>query len=1138
VVGVTTPVRLEQLLAPYRPPQTNLVDRLRYWAERIPDETAYVFLEDGEDQETSLTFRELDHRSRRVAGHLEQVGVAGGRALLLYPPGIDFLTGLFGCFYAGVTVVPAFPPRRNRNMNRIQAISENAGAIAALTVRTVYQRTRNILGEAPELKRLQWIATDELSSSSGCDWGEGTLSSDTLAVLQYTSGSTGDPKGVMLTHENILQNCSLITSAFESDRQTIGLSWLPTYHDMGLIGGILNPLFCGRPCILMSPMMFLQRPARWLRGISRYGATISGGPNFAYELCAKKITDQEMEGVDLSSWKVAFNGAEPVRASTLERFADRFTPWGFDPRAFYPCYGMAETTLLVTGGRRSEPTVRGYFDASALDERRVIRVADDADSARELVGCGQVLPGEVVRIVDPDTCTPLPPDRVGEIWIHGPSVGQGYWRNSDATQATFQARIADDPLQRNYLRSGDLGFFYRGELFVTGRLKDMIIVRGVNRYPQDIEMTVERLDTRLRSGAAAAFAVDFADRERLVVVSEVERGDDDHWSQLFETIHREVAVGHDLPPDGIVLVRTGSIPKTSSGKIQRHACRQDFLSGELKVVAQWLSWQDGPTPQRHVPAPRAKLDQVSSISNNDPAVESPREEIVQAVLQHVRTVAGERASSLQIDSNIVGLGLDSLERLDIITRLEEQFGGNLPEDELPQIETCREVAVAVQKFLVDRPAEVCQTVPEEFYRFEKMTEYIQLKRNMRLLESTGFPNPYFKEHERVTNDTARIGGREMVSYSTYNYLGMSGDPRINQAAKDAVDRYGTSVSASRLVSGQKVLHTQLEQAIADFLGVPAAIVYIGGHATNETTIGHLLGPGDLIVHDALAHNSIIQGAILSGARRRPFPHNDWKALDQLLREVRRDYRRVLVVVEGVYSMDGDFPDLPHFVEVKHRHHALLMVDEAHSIGTMGLHGRGIGEHFQVHPNEVDIWMGTLSKSFGSCGGYIAGSAALIEYLKYTAPGFVYSVGLSPANSAAALAAIRLLAEEPERSAHCRERAGLFLRLARERGLDTGLGMGTPVVPIIIGNSVKALQLSHRLFERGINVQPIIYPAVAETEARLRFFITSKHSEDQIRSTVAAVGEELDAIERQTQREVVEPRHHFRQPTPAAEQVVT
>jgi 8-amino-7-oxononanoate synthase len=476
-----------------------------------------------------------------------------------------------------------------------------------------------------------------------------------------------------------------------------------------------------------------------------------------------------------------------------------------------------------------------------------------------------------------------------------------------------------------------------------------------------------------------------------------------------------------------------------------------------------------------------------------------------------------------LESNILDLGLDSLERTEIAFSLQQTFGGRFPEDVLAEIETCREVALAIQKYIGKEPLHKRQLaaaagngqphaeVSPESYEFALMPEYKRLKQTMAMLTSTGVPNPYFSVHERVTRDTAQIGGRQLVNFSSYNYLGMSGDPEVTRAAVEAVERFGTSVSASRLVSGQKTIHVELERALADLVGVPDAIVFVGGHSTNETTIGHLFGPGDLIVHDSLAHNSIVQGAILSGARRRPFPHNDWRELDKLLSEIRHEYRRVLVAIEGVYSMDGDYPDLPQFIAVKKRHHAFLMVDEAHSLGTMGAHGRGIGEHFNIDPNDVDIWMGTLSKSFGSCGGFIAGCRELVEYLKYTAPGFVYSVGLSPPNAAAALASVRLLLREPQRAAKVQANARLFLQLARERGLNTGLGNNTPVVPVIIGNSMRALMLSRRLFERGINVQPILYPAVEEQASRLRFFITAVHTEQQIRDTVDAVVEELAAI---------------------------
>jgi 8-amino-7-oxononanoate synthase len=386
-----------------------------------------------------------------------------------------------------------------------------------------------------------------------------------------------------------------------------------------------------------------------------------------------------------------------------------------------------------------------------------------------------------------------------------------------------------------------------------------------------------------------------------------------------------------------------------------------------------------------------------------------------------------------------------------------------------------------------------------------------LRKRLDLLETPGLGNPYFGVHQGITNDRTIIDGRELINFASYNYVGMSGDPIVSQAAKDAIDRYGTSVSASRLASGEKALHGELEQAIADFIGTEASITFVGGHSTNETVIGHMAGPGDLVLHDALAHNSIIQGAILSGARRRPFTHNEWASANHILEQFRHEYRRVLIVIEGVYSMDGDYPDLPKFIAVKQRHKALLMIDEAHSLGVLGRNGRGIGEHFDVDRGDVDLWMGTMSKTLGSCGGYIAGCRELVDYLRYTVPGFVFSVGLPPPGAAAALASLKLLKAQPERVARLQENARLFLSLARERGLNTGASQGSAVVPLILGNSLLALRLSLAMFTRGVNVQPILHPAVEESAARLRFFVTSLHTESQIRYTVDVLAEELKKL---------------------------
>ena len=1103
---MSTGLQLSKLLQPFDPPTNQTIaERLRFWASETPDTLAYAFLTDGENDDRKLTFAELDLRASSIAQELLSRGMQGERALLLYPPGMEFVEAFFGCLYAGVVAVPGYPPRKNRNMHRIEAIASDAKAVGALSVSNTVERTQAMLDPDSVLSRLSWIATDRIQDSVSV---ENLNQGSDLAVLQYTSGSTGTPKGVMLTHENIMHNLGLISRAFRAGQKSTGASWLPTYHDMGLIGGVLSPMYIGRPAYLMSPMVFLQRPVRWLKAISRYKVSISGAPNFAYDLCVRKVSEQDIADLDLSSWKLAFNGAEPVRKQTLDRFCEKFEPAGFRREAFYPCYGMAETTLLVTGGDPRAESVIRCFDGSSLDEKRVSFASRDGDRGRFVVGCGSSLPDESVIIVDPDTCTQLPTNRVGEVWINSPSVAAGYWNKPKLSQETFAAKLAGDPTQ-TFLRSGDLGFFCDDELFITGRLKDLIIVRGVNRYPQDIEMTVERADKRLRSGAAAAFAVDVAGRERLIIVSEVERGANDDWREVIDAVRRDVTTAHELPPDAVILVRSGSIPKTSSGKLQRHACREEFLANELKTVAELRLWE---------PAEEASGQQESAVNASPPASQPEAtasawdsSAVMEVVKRHVKKIGKERVTELEESTNIVELGLDSLERLEIIAALESEFGGQFPEEILPEIETIKQVTDAIVTHLGGDSHSVSREVPPEHYRFDRMIEYVQLQRNKQILESTGLPNPYFNAHEGVTRDTAVIDGQELISFSTYNYIGMSGDPQVSAAAKAAIDGFGTSVSASRLVSGEKTLHGQLENELAEFIGVDASIVFVGGHSTNETTIGHLLGPGDLILHDALSHNSIIQGSILSGARRRPFPHNDFAALDQLLTELRRDYRRVLVVIEGTYSMDGDFPNLPEFVAVKKKHQVFLMVDEAHSIGTLGKTGRGISEHFGVDARDVDIWMGTLSKSFGSCGGYIAGDSALVEYLKYTAPGFVYSVGLSPSNTAAALAALHRLKEEPWRAKQCRDRAAQFVEHAKQYNLDTGNSEGTPVVPVIVGSSVVALQLSRRLFERGINVQPILYPAVEESAARLRFFITSTHSAEQIAKTVDAVGKALQEI---------------------------
>ncbi len=782
--------------------------------------------------------------------------------------------------------------------------------------------------------------------------------------------------------------------------------------------------------------------------------------------------------------------------------------------------------MIVSGGYVDAPPVIRTFDAAGLARREVIDADPDDEGVRALVGCGQNLPDQKIVIADPETQTACPPGRIGEIWVRGPSVAQGYWQQPEATERTFHARLKDTG-EGPFLRTGDLGFLQDGELFVTGRLKDLIIVHGVNYYPQDIERTVQQSHPRLRPDCGGAFAVEAGGREQLVIVQEVERHKRSDFTGIFTAIRQAVAGEHELAVEAIVLVRAGSVPKTSSGKIQRHACRDSYLAGTLDVVGQW-SAADAPAeigaavaaqppaakPSEAVLRPRGAA---LLTSGNNGRHGAAGDRLTQLVVEEIRRVAKERAEGMTLDSPIVETGMDSLERMEILASLEEKFGGRFPEEILPDLETTRQVVAAVEKYLgrEPRPPRVRSAeaeIPPATYRFDQFPEYVKLRENLDMLEASGLGNPFFVVHDGPTTDRTLIDGRELINFSSYNYLGMSGDDRVSAAAKAAIDRYGTSASASRLVSGQKGIHVELEAAITRFLGTEDTIALVGGHATNETVIGHLMGPGDLILHDGLAHNSIVQGCLLSGARRRPFLHNDWQSADRLLAQFRHEYRRVLVVIEGVYSMDGDIPDLPRFVEVKKRHHALLMIDEAHSMGVLGPTGRGIGEYYGVDRGDVDVWMGTLSKSFGSCGGYISGCKALAEYLRYTAPGFVFAAAMTPPAAAAALAALRVLEAEPDRVARLRENSRLFLALAQQHGLKTGTSNNSPVVPVILGNSIHCLKLAKAMSTRGVNVNAIVHPAVEENASRLRFFITARHTEQQLRYTIDAMVEELEKID--------------------------
>ncbi|MEY2855966.1 MAG: hypothetical protein RLZZ74_275 [Cyanobacteriota bacterium] len=576
---------------------STIVDVLLDKSTILPYQTAYTFLADGEHESASCTYQQLDLQARAIAVELSAKVRPGDRALLVYPynAGIEFIAAFMGCLYAGVVAVTDYPRQHIKSLSQYQDRIVDCQASIILTTQEFADRVKGQLVAHPslglmalKLKDLSWMKSDRVDLSLADSWQPPKIDGDTLAFLQYTSGSTGQPKGVMVTHGNVLHNSQVIYQSFGHHDQTKILMWLPMFHDMGLIGGVMQPIFAGLPAVLMSPIALAQNPFLWLQALSKYQITTSGGPNFAYDLLCQKITDEQRVSLDLSHWEVAFTGAEPVRAETLEKFSQLYEPCGFRKEAFYPCYGMAEATLFITGINVAEYPTIAYLDQKALTVDKVVAVAAEHPNSKAIVSCGHPWLGDEIMIVDPETKTQCESDRVGEIWAAGKGIGAGYYQREEQTEATFQATLADHPA-KTYLRTGDLGFIKDGELYITGRIKDMMILWGRNHYPQHIEETVADCHPALRPNHGAAFSVDVGGEEQLVVAHEINRTD-------LRTINAEEVIGAIRLAVGeqnmanvfaVSLLKTGSIPKTSSGKIQRKACQSMFLDGSLNTVAQW-----------------------------------------------------------------------------------------------------------------------------------------------------------------------------------------------------------------------------------------------------------------------------------------------------------------------------------------------------------------------------------------------------------------------------------------------------------------------------------------------------------------------------------------------------------------------
>ncbi|WP_207547280.1 beta-ketoacyl synthase N-terminal-like domain-containing protein, partial [Mycobacterium talmoniae] len=655
-----------RLIAP-----ATLLHLMRHRAVRYRDKMVFDYADysSGGAEHHRLSYHKLDLQARAIACRLQRQGAAGERVLVLCPSGLDFIAGLFGCIYAGAVAIPVHPPVRTRVLTRVASIVADAGAGFVLTTADSHPELKAAMDGMADTAALRWCTTDVDEADIAAHWVAPNLDPDAPVLVQYTSGSTSSPKGVVLTHRNLLANLEAIRRAIDGNESTIVASWLPLHHDMGLIGAMLGTLYLGGSCYLMPPEAFIQHPMRWLETLSESGANVSVAPNFAYDLCVERSSAAERAALDLSHWTTAMSGAEPVNPTTLQRFADAFAPAGFRDTAFRPVYGLAEATLLVTAGTESAEPVRRHVDPVALRDHHVVDVPPEHPGAATLIGCGTVQHGVEAVIADPVTRRQCRPDEVGEIWVAGASVAQGYLGKPTETEETFSAFLSDTG-RGPFLRTGDMGFLLDGELFIAGRLKDLIIIRGANYYPNDLEATAQDSHPALLRGRGAAFSVTLPPNtaEQLIVVQEVdrERIRDVDVDAVIDGIRTAITERHEIQVHGVVLVEPLRIPTTSSGKVRRRTCRQRFLDGALEVFAQWYA----PSPGE--PQPPAAPDGQAA-----PEVGRTAEEITAWVVTELGAALGLAPGEIDPTQPFAHYGLDSVHAIWLTTGLEAWLGRKL-----------------------------------------------------------------------------------------------------------------------------------------------------------------------------------------------------------------------------------------------------------------------------------------------------------------------------------------------------------------------------------------------------------------------------------------------------------------------------
>lgn len=1063
---------------------STLVDVLQLRARAQERDLAYVFLADGRHRVSSIRYGELDRAARRIAVALGETAGVGDRALLLYPPGLDFISAFFGCLYAGVIAVPLYPPQGRHGEDRFAGVLADARPSALLTPSAFLSTTEKLLARLPGHDRKRVVCFPGGVEGDGAQWRQPDVTRESLALLQYTSGSTGDPKGVMVSHHNILSNEEMMRLAFghtdervskletASKSRAVGVSWLPTFHDLGLAGHVLQGLYLGKPNVFLPPSVFIHRPLAWLETISRYRAHSSGAPNFAYELCARRATPEDLAGLDLSCWQLAYSGAEPIHADTLDRFSRTFEPTGFRRDAFLACYGLAEATLLVTCGEfREPPTVRS-FSPGDLGRGRLTPAAPEERAPKRLVSCGWPRGGTQVRIVEPGTGSPCAKGTIGEIWVAGPSVARGYWSDAEDRAGHFHARIRGEE-SATYLRTGDLGGVFDGELYVTGRLKDMIIVRGMNLHPQDLESAAARCHPDLELGAAA-FAIAGDAGEGVVLVQEVRRGAQAEPEEILESIRVAVVAACGAELSDIVLVEPKAIPRTSSGKVRRTACREAYLKRALPIIAS---------------TERAAAER-SGPDGSDVIVRT-----VQELLRRLG-VSGRP----ELDSHLRDdLGLDSVRLVTLVTDLEQALEVAASPEQLIEIQTLGDLVRVMEKAtprgegsaggLSDLGDRLLERIPQ-------LRVIVQEQSGRRL----------------------RVGDRWVDDFASANYLGLDLHPRLARAIEEAVERWGVHPSWTRIVASPRI-YVDLERRIAEFIGAPHVLAFPTVTLLHAGVLPLLAGPGGAILLDEHAHSSIQAASQLArdaGTQVEIFSHGDLRSLEAGLERAAERERRILAV-DGVYSMSSDYAQLPELCRLAKEHDADVYVDDAHGFGVIGERpsaarpyghrGNGLVRYFDLdYADDRIVYVGGMSKAFSSLAAFVTCRSEEEKTRLCRASTLVFSGPCPTASLASAIAGIDI-SDSEEGEALRLKLLNLTRQLAtgaRELGFEVSNNRSFPLVGVVVGSLAALVRACDVLWEHGILITPAFFPAVPIDRGLLRFTLTAANQPEQVETALAAL----------------------------------